>query len=51
MKSIENKALEGICRKNLTVSFAILIMTPDDMVTKRGSQNAAPRDNILFELV
>lgn len=28
---------------------AVLVLTPDDMVVKRGSATAAPRDNIIFE--
>jgi predicted nucleotide-binding protein len=28
---------------------AILVLTPDDMIVKRGSATTAPRDNIVFE--
>lgn len=30
--------------------FAILALTPDDLVSSRNQENAAPRDNVLFEL-
>lgn len=30
--------------------FAIIVLTPDDLVTKRGDTRLAPRDNLLFEL-
>ena len=33
-----------------TVDFAALILSPDDAVTSRGTTDAAPRDNIIFEL-
>jgi len=30
--------------------FAILVVTPDDLVQKRGAVGPAPRDNVIFEL-
>jgi hypothetical protein len=30
--------------------FAVLVLTPDDVVTSRGSSAHAPRDNVVFEL-
>ena len=30
--------------------FAVLVLTPDDMVTSREITGSAPRDNVLFEL-
>jgi Predicted nucleotide-binding protein containing TIR-like domain len=29
--------------------FAILVLTPDDLVERRGAQGQQPRDNVLFE--
>jgi hypothetical protein len=29
--------------------FAALVLTPDDLVTKRGETRKAPRDNVMFE--
>lgn len=41
------ESLEEILR---TVEFAVLIVTPDDIVTSRGAATEAPRDNIILEL-
>ena len=30
--------------------FAVLVLTPDDMVEKRGEKASSPRDNVIFEL-
>ena len=30
--------------------FAVLVLTPDDLVTSRQTEGIAPRDNVLFEL-
>lgn len=30
--------------------FAIAVLTPDDMTTRRGQTHAVPRDNVIFEL-
>ncbi len=30
--------------------FAVLVLTPDDMVQSRGTSSLTPRDNVLFEL-
>lgn len=30
--------------------FAVLILTPDDLITSREASSTAPRDNVLFEL-
>jgi len=30
--------------------FAIVVLTPDDVTTKRGQTYAVPRDNVIFEL-
>lgn len=37
------KALEGF-------DFAVLVLSPDDMVVSRGENEAHPRDNVTFEL-
>jgi CAP12/Pycsar effector protein, TIR domain len=31
------------------VAFAIVVLTPDDLVTRRGTRKHAPRDNTIFE--
>lgn len=30
--------------------FAVLVLTPDDLVTSRGVESLSPRDNVIFEL-
>lgn len=42
--------LESLVAACKQYDFAALVLTPDDMVTKRGSRNRAARDNVLFEL-
>src|SRR5262245_4510048 len=32
------------------VDFAVLLLAPDDVAISRNEQEAAPRDNVLFEL-
>jgi len=31
-------------------SYAVIVLTPDDLTTRRGTLKAAPRDNLVFEL-
>src|SRR5438270_2217064 len=42
--------LESLVAACKQFDFAALVLTPDDMVTKRGSKKRAARDNVLFEL-
>lgn len=42
--------LETLTEKASGFDFAVLALTPDDMLVKRGNQQATARDNILFEL-
>lgn len=42
--------LESLRREILTTDFALLIITPDDEIIKRGNIGYTARDNILFEL-
>lgn len=42
--------LESLALKLNDFDFAILILTPDDLVTKRGGTFPSARDNVLFEL-
>ncbi len=42
--------LETLVNKLDTFDFAILVVTPDDMVESREKKQAAPRDNVLLEL-
>jgi predicted nucleotide-binding protein len=42
--------IESIVDASLRYDFAILVLTADDMIAKRGVEAAAPRDNVVFEL-
>jgi predicted nucleotide-binding protein len=42
--------LETLVATAKAFDFAILVLTPDDMVVKRGEEKPAARDNVLFEL-
>lgn len=41
--------LESLLRATSLYDFAVLVLTPDDLVTSRGTRRAAPRDNVIFE--
>lgn len=42
--------LEGLIKASTDYEFAVLVLTPDDLVEKRGVTKSSPRDNVLFEL-
>ena len=42
--------LESLVSAAEQFDFAILVLTPDDLVESRGRADTAPRDNVLFEL-
>jgi predicted nucleotide-binding protein len=42
--------LETLVEKAPSFTHAILVLTPDDMLIKRGDETTAARDNVLFEL-
>jgi hypothetical protein len=42
--------LESLVKKLDEIDFAVLVLTPDDIVESRGEARPAPRDNVLFEL-
>jgi formylglycine-generating enzyme required for sulfatase activity len=42
--------LEALVAGASQFDYAILVLTPDDLVDSRGSQRTAARDNVLFEL-
>lgn len=43
-------AIESIVDATASFDFAVLVLTPDDMTSKRGEESPSPRDNMLFEL-
>ena len=42
--------LESLVQALDTFDFAVLVLTPDDMLIANGEQKNAPRDNVLLEL-
>jgi predicted nucleotide-binding protein len=42
--------LESLIETAKSSDFAILVMTPDDLITKRAKKANIPRDNVIFEL-
>ena len=42
--------LENLVQMARKFDFAVLVLTPDDVLTKRDKRMNAPRDNVLFEL-
>lgn len=42
--------LESLVEKLDKFDFAILVLTPDDLVESRGDRRVTPRDNVLLEL-
>ncbi|XXX76399.1 TIR domain-containing protein [Sorangium sp. So ce134] len=42
--------LESLCSAIRDFDFAVLVLTPDDLVQKRSQTVNSPRDNVLFEL-
>ena len=42
--------IEDLEREAHEVDFAVLVVTPDDTIESRGTQQLGPRDNVIFEL-
>jgi predicted nucleotide-binding protein len=42
--------IESLVAATRKSHFAILVLTPDDLATKRGKRKSIPRDNVIFEL-
>lgn len=47
---LSQSALEALVNSLERFDFALLVATPDDLVTRRDEAALGPRDNILFEL-
>jgi Predicted nucleotide-binding protein containing TIR-like domain len=43
-------SLESLVSALDDFDFAVLVLTPDDLLTSRNEASSAPRDNVLFEL-
>jgi len=42
--------LESLLKATESVDFAVLVLTPDDLIQSREEQTESPRDNVIFEL-
>lgn len=47
---VSKTTIEDLWRMTIESDFAILVVTPDDVVTSRGKKKMSPRDNVIFEL-
>jgi Predicted nucleotide-binding protein containing TIR-like domain len=47
---LSDGTLETLVEKSESFDFAILVLTPDDMIESRGTVTQAPRDNVLLEI-
>ena len=45
-----NTFIETLVNALPRFDFAVLILTPDDLVTSRSVETLGPRDNVIFEL-
>jgi predicted nucleotide-binding protein with TIR-like domain len=48
--ALGNTFIETLVNALPRFDFAVLVLTPDDLVTSREVENFGPRDNVLFEL-
>ena len=48
--SPSSTTIESLEKSLDTVEFSVLVVTPDDMRSKRDLVSSVPRDNIVFEL-
>jgi predicted nucleotide-binding protein len=46
---LSESPIESLERASRGYDFAVLVVTPDDIVEARGERQEAPRDNVLFE--
>ena len=47
---VSNNTLDSLIEAISDFDFAVIVLTPDDALESRGELQAAPRDNVLFEL-
>jgi predicted nucleotide-binding protein len=47
---LSNGSLESLVTATKKFDFAVLVLTPDDLIRKRGTDGNSPRDNVIFEL-
>lgn len=42
--------VESLLAAASDIDYAVLVLTPDDLIERRGADGRAPRDNVIFEL-
>ena len=47
---LSQSTLQSLVKASKKFDFAILVLSPDDKVTKRGKSRLAARDNVIFEI-
>ena len=47
---LSSQTVDDLVKKSSTIDFAVFAFTPDDVVTIRKHEEAAARDNVIFEL-
>lgn len=47
---LSDGSLESLVKAAKDFDFAALVLTPDDLIMKRGTEKGCPRDNVVFEL-
>ena len=47
---LSHTTIEDLEATILTHEFAVLVLTPDDVIMSKSKKTAAPRDNVVFEL-
>lgn len=47
---LSQETLDSLIKATSQFDFAVLVVTADDMVTKRGRRQHAPRDNVILEI-
>jgi hypothetical protein len=47
---LSDSTLYTLIESAASFDFAVLVLTPDDMIVSRGQEKATARDNVLFEL-
>jgi predicted nucleotide-binding protein len=46
---VSEYVLDDLAQQASAADFAVLVVTPDDVVSSRGTDSPAPRDNVIFE--
>src|SRR5215207_6847754 len=47
---LSHATLQSLIYASRNAEFAVLVLTPDDLVSRRRQSTPSPRDNVVFEL-